>query len=267
MSTSMLPKSLPFRLERAILIHATPETVFRFFTDSARFASWWGPGSTIDPQPGGRVHIKHPGGAESLGEIVEMQAPQRIVFTYGFASGKPIPPGSSRVTIRLEPERAGTRLHLLHELADEQARNEHAQGWRFQLSLFANAVADEVNADAARVADAWFDAWSNPDAAKRESILTSIATPDVRFQDRFSNLEGMTDLLPHLEAAQRFMPGLRMRRDGAARHCQGMALVDWVVSGTDGAERGRGTNAFVFTPTGRIEWVTGFWTPTPAPAG
>ena len=50
-----------------------------------------------------------------------------------------------------------------------------------------------------------------------------------------------------------------MRRDGAARHCQGMALVDWVVSGTDGAERGRGTNAFVFTPTGRIEWVTGFW--------
>jgi len=260
MTTTMaLPKSLPHRLERTVLIHATPDTVFRFFTDSARFAKWWGVGSTIDARPGGAVHIVHPGGAESRGEVLEVDAPKRFVFTHGYESGTPIPSGSSRVTITLEPERAGTRLRLLHELADEKARDDHVQGWRFQLSVFANVVADEVNADAARRTDAWFDAWSEPDAAKRESMLAPIVSPSVRFQDRFSNLDGLGDLLPHLAAAQRFMPGLRMKRDGEPRHCQGMALVDWVVTATDGSERGRGTNAFVFGPTGRIDWVTGFW--------
>ncbi|HMC53746.1 MAG TPA: SRPBCC domain-containing protein [Gemmatimonadaceae bacterium] len=258
-STMALPKSLPHRLERTVLIHATPETVFRFFTDSDRFAKWWGVGSTIEARPGGAVHIVHPGGAESPGQVLEVAPPRRLVFTYGFASGNPIPPGSSRVTITLEPDRVGTRLHVLHELADARARDEHVQGWRFQLSVFANVVADEVNTDAARTTDVWFDAWSEPDAAKREAMLTPIVSPAVRFQDRFSNLDGIGDLLPHLAAAQRFMPGLRMQRDGAPRHCQGMALVDWIVTGADGSERGRGTNAFVFGPTGRIDWVMGFW--------
>ena len=259
MTTMSLPQSLPYRLERSVLIHATPATVFRFFTDSPRFARWWGEGSSIDARPGGTVRIVHPGGTQSLGEVVEIDAPRRFVFTYGFASGTPIPPGSSLVTITLEAERAGTRLHLVHELADEKARDDHVQGWRFQMSVFANVVADEVNADAARSADVWFDAWSEADAARRETLLTSIVSPGIRFQDRFSNLDGLDDLLPHLAAAQRFMPGLRMARSGTARHCQGMALVDWIVTGTDGAERGRGTNAFVFGPTGKIDWVTGFW--------
>lgn len=261
MTTMSLPQSLPYQLERTVLIHATPETVFRFFTDSERFAKWWGAGSSIEGRPGGAVRIVHPGGAESLGQVLEVAAPKRFVFTYGFASGTPIPNGSSRVTITLAAERAGTRLHLLHELADEAARDAHVQGWRFQLSVFANVVADEVNAGAARIADAWFDAWSEPDTSRREALLQDIVSSGVRFQDRFSNLDGLDDLLPHLAAAQRFMPGLRMTRNGAPRHCQGMALVDWVVNATDGAEKGRGTNAFVFGPTGRIEWVTGFWSP------
>jgi len=259
MTTMSLPKSLPHQLERAVVIHATPETVFRFFTDSERFAKWWGGGSTIEARAGGAIHIVHPGGAESRGEVLEVDPPKRIVFTYGFESGTPIRSGSSRVTITLTPERAGTRLRLVHEFADEQARNEHVQGWRFQLSVFANIVADEVNADVARLADTWFAAWGEPDASRREAMMTSIASPAVRFQDRFSNLDGLDDVLPHLAAAQRFMPGLRMKRAGEPRHCQGMALVDWVVSATDGVERGRGTNAFVLGPTGTIEWVTGFW--------
>jgi len=31
---------LPYRLDRTVVIHAKPEAVFRFFTDSARWASW-----------------------------------------------------------------------------------------------------------------------------------------------------------------------------------------------------------------------------------
>src|ERR1700728_1272360 len=102
---------LRYQLERAIAIKASAETVFRFFTDSARWADWWGAGSTIDATVGGKVYIRYPNGVEALGEVIEVHPTERIVFTFGYASGNPIPPGSSRVTIRLDADEGGTRLH------------------------------------------------------------------------------------------------------------------------------------------------------------
>src|SRR2546430_7530896 len=224
-------QELPYHLDRTVVIKAKPETVFRFFTDSARWANWWGAGSTIDAKPGGKVYIRHPGGVESLGEVLEVRPPERVVFTYGFASGTPIPPGSSRVTIRLEPDPAGTRLHLLHEFAEAAVRDEHIQGWRYQLSLFANVVADEVHAGAPAAIDAWFEAWAEPDPGVREQTLGRLAQADVRFRDRFSNIDGLTELMPHISASQRFMPGIRMQRRGDVRQCQGTAVADWVALG------------------------------------
>src|SRR5947209_13800058 len=116
---------LPYHLERTVVIRATPEAVFQFFTDSRLWANWWGAGSTIDAVPGGKVYIRHPNGIESLGEVIEVRDPESISFTYGFVSGKPMPPGGSRVTIRLEPDQAGTRLLLLHEFAESGPRDEH----------------------------------------------------------------------------------------------------------------------------------------------
>ena len=46
---------LPYRLDRTIVIRASRETVFAFFTDSDRWASWWGAGSRIEGRPGGRM--------------------------------------------------------------------------------------------------------------------------------------------------------------------------------------------------------------------
>lgn len=250
--------TMPYKLDRTVVIHATPETVYRFFTDTNRWAKWWGAGSTIEPKPGGELYVRHPGGVESAGKVLEVDPPKRLVFTYGFVSGQPIPAGGSRVTILLEPHRAGTQLILTHELPDAAARDEHVQGWRFQLSLFANIVADEVTANAAKYIDLWFNAWAEPDAIARKKMLGEIVIPEIKMQDRFSNLDGIDDLLPHIAASQRFMPGMRMRRAGDVRHCQGMVLADWTLAGLDGQQRGQGTNVFVFGPSGRIEWVTGF---------
>jgi hypothetical protein len=55
------------------------------------------------------------------------------------------------------------------------------------------------------------------------------------------------------------MPGIRMRRAGDVRHCQGTVLAEWVANTADGGERGRGTNVFVLSATGVIDSVTGFW--------
>ena len=250
--------TLPYELERIVTIQADRKTVFRFFTDPARWASWWGAGSTIDARPGGALLIRYPDGTEALGDVLEVAAPERIVFTYGYASGKPIPPRSSRITIRLEKDGAATRLHFKHEFAEEEVRNEHVQGWRFHLSLFGNVVLDEVHAGAAATVDGWFSAWGEPDATRREQAFASITAPDVRFRDRFSLIDGLDDLVAHIGAAQRFMPGIRMERRGDVRHCQGQVLADWIWRTPTGEERASGTNVFVFGPDGHIESVTGF---------
>jgi uncharacterized protein YndB with AHSA1/START domain len=248
---------LKYKVERTVEIQAPRETVFRYFTDSARWAKWWGAGSSIEPRAGGRVYIRHPNAVEVLGEVIEIVPPDRIVFTWGNAGSKPIPPGGSRVTIRLEAQGNGTRLRLLHEFADAAVRDEHVQGWRFQLALFANVVADEFFANVAGIVDAWFDAWAIPDDQARGEAFARIASADVRFRDRFSLLNGLADLAAHAGASQRFMPGVRMCRKGGVRHCQGTVLTDWVATSGDGKELMSGANVFVMAPNGQIQDVTG----------
>jgi hypothetical protein len=107
--------------------------------------------------------------------------------------------------------------------------------------------------------DQWFATWSEPDAATRDTSLAAIAVPDVTFGDRFSCLAGASEVSAHLAAARRFMPGMRLERRGEIRHCQWHVLADWVAIGSDGQERGRGTNLFVLNGDGQIASVTGFW--------
>lgn len=252
--------TLDHRLERSLVIRARPATVFAFFTNSEHWARWWGPGSTIDARPGGRMLIRHANGVEVAGEVLDVAPLERIVFTYGYASGTPIAVGASRVTIRLARHPEGTRLDLTHEFADPAARDPHVQGWRFQLSLFANVIANNGAAHLAATVDQWFVAWSDPETNTREHALDAISTPDMRFQDRYSAIVGDDEVKAHLTAVHRFMPGLRLERRGDVRHCQWQVLADWVALSADGQTRGQGTNLFVFDDDGRIAAVTGFWT-------
>lgn len=248
-----------YQLDRVLTIGARPDTVFSFFTDSARWASWWGAGSTIDARVGGAIRIVHPGGVEVIGDVLEFQPPERIVFTYGNASGTPIAPGASRVTIRLTPHAEGTEIHLTHDFADQGPRDAHVQGWRFQLALFANAAANLAQADADSAVDRWFGAWNGEDSLTRLAVLSTIAAPDIRFADRYSRTDSIDELNAHLDAARRFMPGIVLTRQGPLRHCQGTAVADWVALKGD-VRVAQGTNVFEFDADGRLRRVTGLWT-------
>jgi len=254
--------NLPYQLDRVITIAAPRETVFTFFTDSDRWASWWGHGSTIEPVPGGRVRVVHPNKIEFSGEVVAVSPPESITFTYGNAAGGPIPPGGSLVTIRLESQGDGTRLHLTHAFNDASDRDHFVQGWRFQLSLFSNAVMNLLHERAGETVDAWFALWSDPDERSRTATLARIASPSVRFGDRYSALEGAEELTAHVAATQHFMPGMTLRRRGALRHCQGLVLADWEAIAPDGVSRGSGTNVFQLGADRRIVSATGFWAAT-----
>ncbi|WP_291983985.1 SRPBCC domain-containing protein [Luteitalea sp.] len=248
--------AFPHQLDRALFIRARRDTVFSFFTDSARWAAWWGEGSSIDPQIAGRVFIRHPNGVEVHGEIVEIAAPGRIVFTYATPGGQPV---ASLVTIRLDEHPEGTMLHLSHAFDDAAARDAHVQGWRYQLSVFANRVSDIVLARAEAIVDSWFEAWNDGDAARRDHAIGQLASPAVAFHDRYSCVTSLDDLRAHLAAIHRFMPGMRVARTGVVRQCQWRAIAEWTATGPDGAARGAGTNVFEFDADGRVAKVTGFW--------
>jgi uncharacterized protein YndB with AHSA1/START domain len=247
-----------YRLDRSVVIHAEPAVVFRFFQDSARWASWWGTGSTIEARPRGRVLIRHADGVDVVGEVIEVEPPKRIVFSYGFMDRKAEPAGDSRVTISLEPLGQSTRLLLTHEFSDAAARDEHVQGWRFQLSVFANAVANEVHGDVVQAVDGWFNAWSVSDPIARRDAFTRVSTTDVGLRDRFSLIDGLDDLVAHTAAYQRFFPGIRFERRGEIRHCQGVVLADWVTHGDEGTARLNGTCCFTFNTDNQIEAVINF---------
>ncbi len=252
---------LTHTLDRTVLIRAPRDMVFRYFTDSTRWAAWWGAGSSIDAQPGGLMRIRYPDGTEAVGEVEEVVRPERIVFTYGYASGKTIPPGGSRVTVRLDPHPDGTRVALTHDFSEAAARDHHVQGWRYQLSMFSNVVVDELLAGAADAVDAWFEAWTTASPEVREKALATIVSPAITFRDRFSAIDGVAELHAHIDGALRFMPRVRLRRHGAIRHCQGMVLADWTATGLgpNGEGLANGTNLFVFDAGAKMTSVVGFW--------
>ena len=239
-------------LDRRITIRARRETVFAYFTDSARFARWWGEGSRIDGREGGEVFIRNPNGATVTGRIVEIAPPEKIVFTY-VGSGV-----ESLVTIRLEESNAGTELHLRHAFSSAKIRDHFVQGWRYQLSVFSKLVAEDAKDIVTRNVDAFFRAWGDPDGGTRRELLESCATRDISFRDPYSATDGLDDLLANLEAIQIHMPGVTLSRSGDVRISHGTALADWTAT-RSGEPMGTGTNLFELSPDGRIARAAGFW--------
>lgn len=257
-------ESAALTVERSVVIRASRPLVFRYFTDSKRFADWWGAGSSIESRVGGAVRIHYPGDTIATGHVVEIVPDERIVFTYGFEGpGHPIPPGGSRVEIDLADHERGTIVRLRHDVPSADLRDEFAQGWRFQLALFANVAAAEAHADAAARVDRWFAAWNEPDGDARRARWPECAAGNVTFADPYSCTRGIDDLNAHVSAGKVHMPGLTMARDGEVVHCQGTAVVRWNVRDASGARRASGTNWFEFSPEGEIERVVGYWNPPP----
>lgn len=249
---------LPHVLDRSVVIRASRELVFRYFTDSARFARWWGDGSTIDGRVGGAVRIVYPDRSIAAGTVTQLEPDRTIVFTYGYDDpAKGLAVGASLVTVRLHDHPEGTLVELRHELPTSESRDQHVPGWRFQLAQFANVAASEQHAGAAAMADRWFAAWGEADVDARQRALIACATEDVVMQDAWSCLRGVGELQDHIATFHRHFPPATLARTGDVRHCQGTALVEWIATGADGRTFGEGTNVFRFGPDGRIAGVVG----------
>ena len=118
---------------------ASPEQVWRAWTDPQALAAWFGPGemnsvtlAQTDVRVGGRFRVafRMPDGEthDVSGVYREVQAPRRLVFTWAWKS---TPERESLVRVALEPQQGGTLMRFVHEqFFDVAARDSHEGGWR-----------------------------------------------------------------------------------------------------------------------------------------
>jgi uncharacterized protein YndB with AHSA1/START domain len=136
-------------VEREIRIAARPETVFEFFVDPEKMQQWKGRKADLDPRPGGMYRVEINEQAVARGEYLEIDAPSRVVFTWGWEGQETgdgehaVPPGSSRVEVDLTPDGEGTLVRLRHLDLPEQSREIHGQGWDLYLGRLAKVAAGE----------------------------------------------------------------------------------------------------------------------------
>jgi uncharacterized protein YndB with AHSA1/START domain len=142
--------------EVEVIVHiaATPQNVFPYFTDPARYVQWMGSQATLDPVVGGSYHVHMFDGFQAAGTFLQVEPPHQVAFTWGFAdeeaalhvlhepaeasSASAMPAGSTRVTVTLEAEDGGTRVTLRHDdLASDELRHGHRIAWQAYLQRLA----------------------------------------------------------------------------------------------------------------------------------
>lgn len=125
-----------------VTIAASIEVVWAHLTTAAGLVRWIGPDATADPVPGGPLRWTHPNGATVVGRFVELDAPRRLVFTYGWDDGRMgVGPESTTVEIDLSEQAGATVLRLVHHGLPPAAVEDHERGWAYFLGVLRDTLA------------------------------------------------------------------------------------------------------------------------------
>ena len=120
---------------KEIFIEASPEDIFPYLVEGARYRKWMGVAVELEARPGGIFRVDPNGRDVILGRFVEVDPPRRVVFTWGWEeAGHPVPAGSTHVEIELERRDGGTLVRLTHRGLGESSRGRHELGWTHYLA-------------------------------------------------------------------------------------------------------------------------------------
>lgn len=128
-------------VELSVRLEAPPEEVFPYFIDPIQYVRWQGTKAELDPRPGGVYRVWMDADTVARGEFLEVEPPQRVVFTWGWEGNDHLPPGSSRVELTLTADGDATILLLRHDgLPDGEAAAMHEEGWIFFTGRLATVI-------------------------------------------------------------------------------------------------------------------------------
>jgi uncharacterized protein YndB with AHSA1/START domain len=127
--------------ERTLSIDASPETVWEFFVDPEKLMRWKGIKAQLDARPGGEFYCEVIPGHNARGEFVELDRPNKLVYTWGWEGNDKVPPGSSTIEVELTAAGNGTNLRFVHrDLPDAEQVASHAGGWDHYLPRLEEAA-------------------------------------------------------------------------------------------------------------------------------
>lgn len=113
----------------SIEVSAPPVDVFGYFTDASLLVEWIGNYAVLDAQPGGEFTLDIEG-IPVRGRYVIVDAPNRVVVTWGHAGSTALPVGSTEVEFSLTPTSSGgTVVRVEHRNLPDEQLSSHKAGW------------------------------------------------------------------------------------------------------------------------------------------
>jgi len=130
---------------------ASPDKVFKAWTDPAILVTWWGPEGfeipecNMDVRAGGawRTTMVSPKGDGHTvsGVYREISPPKRLVMTWGWEQDGERG-HETVIEVTFEPSGSGTKMRLVQSVFEsENARDMHSQGWNSTFNDLENLLA------------------------------------------------------------------------------------------------------------------------------
>ncbi|MEA5455679.1 TIGR03086 family metal-binding protein [Sinomonas sp. JGH33] len=139
---------------KTVFLPVEPAEAFELITQPERLRRWMTISARIDVRAGGDFRWTVVPGAHAAGTVIEVEPGRRISFAFGWEGSEEVAPGSSDLSLTLEPADGGTNLTLVHAGLSPEQEAMHAQGWTHYLGRLV-ALAES--------GDAGLDVWEKPE--------------------------------------------------------------------------------------------------------
>jgi len=170
----------------SIDIDADPDVVFDYFVKPELLVRWMGDVARLEAKDGGLFSVDI-NGVLIRGSFVRLDRPHLIEIAWGEAGNDAMPPGSTKLVVRLERRAAGTHVELEHSGLVPTEAAKHAQGWPYflgRLGVAAHGGEAGVDRYAPRVV---VEKFSDAINARDLAALAALMTDDHRFIDTAGN--------------------------------------------------------------------------------
>lgn len=120
-------------------VAATPDEVYRYFTEGDLLVQWWAEEATIDDLSGLYEMAWPSQGMRLLGQYLVTEPGQRLAFTWAFAHESSQP---RTVDVQFEESDAGTHLTIEHTHGDDvDERQGYIDGWKLFIERLRSVLA------------------------------------------------------------------------------------------------------------------------------